>query len=259
MTLTGKLDFDGDTARIEGDSQASRKMLPAAAKWCTDRLKKGMIVDCELVPDGDKHGWISKIYEHKLEGPACTSPAAPVNNTPAKPANDDKYTLSFVEQTAPVNNTPAKPANDGLPKTVEGQIVFIDHPAHKITVKDKTGKTHDFVWPATAKMANNKGEPLKQWWFVKVTGEPSGDLWKLTDHTYFKRPDDWPFAKGASGGGGQPRNERLIVFQNMHTAALNGAQHATTPDGQDYDDFMDMVYARAKKDTEQAMKDFGGA
>ena len=235
MTLTGKLDYEGDTARIEGDSQASRKMLPAAAKWCADRLKKGMIVDCELVPDGDKHGWISKIYEHKLEGQACTSPATPANNTPVKPSND------------------------GLPKTVEGQIVFIDHPAHKITVKDKTGKTHDFVWPATAKMANNKGEPLKQWWFVKVTGEPSGDLWKLTDHTYFKRPDDWPFAKGASGGGGQPRNERLIVFQNMHTAALNGAQHATTPDGQDYDDFMDMVYARAKKDTEQAMKDFGGA
>jgi len=233
MTLTGKLDFEGDTARIEGDSQASRKMLPAAAKWCADRLKKGMIVDAELVPDGDKHGWISKIYEHKNEA--------------KQPANTGTCTST---------GSPA-PADPDRPKSVEGQIMFIDHPAHKITVKDRTGKTHDFIWPASVKMENNKGEPLKQWWFVKVTGEKSGDLWKLTDHTYFKRPDDWPFGKGG-GGGGQPRNERLILFQNMHTAALNGAMHAVTPDTQDYDEFMDMVYVRAKKDTEQAMKDFAG-
>jgi len=233
MTLTGKLDFEGDTARIEGDSQASRKMLPAAAKWCAERLKKGMIVDAELVPDGDKHGWISKIYEHKNEAkqPAntgtCTSPGSPV--VPPK--------------------EPAKPASDGLPKSVEGKLQALSFDTRLLVLWREDFKMKISWMPAQDAVL----EKFKQWDPVKVTFEPSGsnEPNRLIDIvSTMKKSGGW--------GGGKPRNERLILFQNMHTAALNGAMHATTPDSQDYDEFMDMVYVRAKKDTDQAMKDFSG-
>ncbi|MGA9622047.1 hypothetical protein [Methanoregula sp.] len=134
MTITGKLDFEGDVARIDDKNY---KMLSAAARWCAERLKKGMIVDAELIPDGDKKGWISKIYEHKGE----------------------------------------------------------------------------------------------------IRQESSGKIDEKNQHP----------------------NERLPVFLTFHRNALQGAQTTTTPDSQDYDAFMDMVYTRAKEDTDRAFRDFGGA
>lgn len=157
------------------------------------------------------------------------------------------------------SDTPADAPPNAALKTVEGQITFIDPAAHKITVKDRAGASHTMVWPPAL---HDKMIQQKQWWFVKITGEHQTDfdIWKLMACDFFKRPDDWPAPQHGSGGWkGQPRNERLILFQNLHTAALDGAMHATTPDSQDYDEFMDMVYVRAKKDTERAMKDFGGA
>jgi hypothetical protein len=89
--------------------------------------------------------------------------------------------------------------------------------------------------------------------------EKQGDYLIAQAQSKWQKPDDWPARGGASGGRQyQPRNERLILFQNMHTAALNGAMHAITPDSQDYNQFMDMVYDRAAEDTARAMKDFAG-
>jgi hypothetical protein len=143
-------------------------------------------------------------------------------------------------------------------KKVEGQIVFIDHGTHGITIKDKTGQKHEMVWPATVKMENNKGEPLKQWWFISATAERSGDYWKLTSHTYYQKPADWPVSQHSSGGGSkyQPRNERLIAFLALHRDATEAAKQLSLSETRTYDDLMDGIYARAKRDVEQAMKDF---
>jgi hypothetical protein len=141
-------------------------------------------------------------------------------------------------------------------KTVEGQILEIDKPAHKITLKARDGQKHSFIWSPALDAEFTK---LNQWWFTKVTGEHEieFDIWRATSQGYFKRPDDWPFAKANTGGHSyQPRNERLIAFLALHRDAMSGAPISSD---QDYDAVMDMVYNRAKRDAEQAFKDFGGA
>ena len=154
---------------------------------------------------------------------------------------------------------PAGPAKDPGLKTVEGQIVAIDKPAHKITLKDRAGEHHTFVWGP----ANDADfQKLEQWWFCKVTGEHQEDfdIWKAMGTGFFKRPDDWP-ARGEAYGGHQyqPRNERLIAFLALHRDAVALFQSTTTPDSVSYEEAEDIVYEQAKKTLEQAMKDFGGA
>jgi hypothetical protein len=153
---------------------------------------------------------------------------------------------------------PAGPAKDIGLKTVEGQIIAIDKPAHKITLKDRAGEHHTFVWGP----ANDADfQKLEQWWFCKVTGEHQEDfdIWKAMGTVFFKRPDDWPARGGASGGRQhQPRNERLIVLQSCAKLAAEVYAITTTPDTQDFDQAMDTIIARAIKDTETLMKN-GGA
>lgn len=113
--------------------------------------------------------------------------------------------------TSPKESSAQAPLNTGL-KTIEGQITTLDIPAHKVWLKDREGNTHYFIWgPAL----HDKMSGLKQWWFVRLTGEyeKDVDLWRLTAQDYFKRPDDWPFKKPVGKGTWQPRNENLIVFQ----------------------------------------------
>ena len=153
---------------------------------------------------------------------------------------------------------PAGPAKDIGLKTVEGQIIAIDKPAHKITLKDRAGEHHTFVWGP----ANDADfQKLEQWWFCKVTGEHQEDfdIWKAMGTGFFKRPDDWPARGGAYGGNQyQPRNERLIVLQSCAKLAAEVYAITTTPDTQDFDQAMDTIIARAIKDTETLMKN-GGA
>jgi hypothetical protein len=243
-TVIGKIDYDGDIARIEGDSVPTRKMISKVAVFLKARPMKGKDVVAQIIEEGDKAGWIEHVQELPLD--EKMKKAGFGQPTPGPASAEQK------------EGEPANPsANTGL-KTVEGQITFIDPAAHKITVKDRAGASHTMIWPPAL---HDKMSQQKQWWFVKITGEHQEDvdIWKLISVEFFKRPDDWPASQHGGGGWkGQPRNERLIAFQNMHTAALQGAQFTVTPDTQDYDAFMDVVYARAKKDTEQAMKDFGG-
>ena len=242
-TIIGKFDYENDEARIEGDSVTSRKMIAKVAAFLKARPMKGKNVVAQIIEEGDKAGWIERVEELPLEDKM-------------KKAGFREPTPGPAPSTEPAKPAPGNESNPGL-KTVEGQITAIDKPAHKITLKDRAGASHTFVWGPGPDADFQK---LEQWWFCRVTGEylPDVEMWRALGQGFFKRPDDWP--KSGSGGGkySQPRNERLIVFQNMHTAALQGAQFTVTPDTQDYDAFMDVVYARAKKDTEQAMKDFGG-
>jgi hypothetical protein len=100
-------------------------------------------------------------------------------------------------------------------KQTEGQIVSINHDKRGLAIKDKAGDTHPFYWQEQIKMTNNKGEPLKQWWFIKVVAEKQkDDTWWITSQGYFQRPEDWPTTGGRKPVY-QPRNERLIVTQML--------------------------------------------
>jgi hypothetical protein len=199
MTLTGVLtDYEGDVARI---NDQPKKMLPAASKWCHDRLKKGMVIDYDLVDDGEKKGWIAKLWERKVvptDGERLRSAGF---NTPNEPP--------------PKKESPDMPAL----KTVEGQIIVLDVPAHKVVLKTKDGQQHGFTWPPAL---NDQMAKLKQWFFVKLTGEHEKefDIWRLTAQEYFKRPDDWP-APAHKGGGFQPRNDKAIILQTCLKVAAD--------------------------------------
>lgn len=148
---------------------------------------------------------ISKIWEDKPAGDTkkedCTSPSSP-----------------------PASVTPAN--STGL-KIVEGQITFMDHAAHKLIVKDRRGETTTFIW---APPFNDQMQKLKQWFFIRATGEhePDFGLYRLTAQEYFKRPDDWPAPNHGSGSSGgrpfQPRNEKPIIMQVIFKEACETAR-----------------------------------
>jgi hypothetical protein len=175
---------------------------------------------------------------------------------------DQKISKIWEDKPAPAKQEEKKdnctssgpPANVGL-KEVEGQIIEIDKPAHKITLKDKAGARHTFIWGPALDTDFTK---LNQWWFCKVTGEhePDVDLWRATAQGFFKKPEDWPVSQHGGGGGRpfQPRNEKLIVLQSTLKACADVFAITTTPDTLDFDAAMDLIIARAIKDTETLMK-----
>jgi hypothetical protein len=103
---------------------------------------------------------------------------------------------------------------------------------------------------------NDSMARLKQWFFVSISAEKSGEYWRVIDQTYFKRPDDWPAPQHGGGGGRpfQPRNEKLIVLQSTLKACADVFAITTTPDTMDFDTAMDLIIARAIKDTDTLMK-----
>jgi len=150
--------------------------------------------------------------------------------------------------------SPAAPAN-GL-KKVEGQIVFLDVPAHKISIKTRDGNTYTFVWPPGV---DGEFSRLQQWWFTGVTGElveKDPEMWKATGLSRFDRPADWPFAKGGGGKGGfrqfQPRNEKPIVYQCAYKEACETIRRMVPMleefDEEKYQHYMDIALARGLKD-----------
>ena len=274
-TVIGKFDYEGDTARIEGDSVPSRKMIAKVVSYVamrgnkTSTSLKGKNVVAQIIEEGEFSGWIEHVQELPLDQKKpATEPTKEeldrsrekYNATAAKMAKAGfgQPTPGPAPDPAHKEAQPAGPAKDPGLKIVEGQIIAIDKPAHKITLKDRAGEHHTFVWGP----ANDADfQKLEQWWFCKVTGEHQEDfdIWKAMGTGFFKRPDDWPARGGASGGHQyQPRNERLIVLQSCAKLAAEVYAITTTPDTQDFDQAMDTIIARAIKDTETLMKN-GGA
>jgi len=160
----------------------------------------------------------------------------------------------------------ANPSNSTGLKTVEGQITAINYEKRGIAIKDKVGNTHPFYWSETFKMVNYKGEPLQQWWFVRITAElqKSDDTWWVTAQEYFKKPDDWPRSQGKGGGGRHSAEEnRLIVFQCTYKECCETVRQQMMAIGQEFDEaeynrVMDIAVARAIKDG-KALIEAGGA
>ena len=147
-----------------------------------------------------------------------------------------------------------KPLESGI-KVVQGQIVAFDAGAHSLTVKDIKGESHPMMWkgPLTASM-----EKLKQWFFVSISAEKSGEIWVVIDQTYYKKPAEWPVSQKSGYGGGKPfvpRNEKIIVMQSSLKACVDLFQQTTCPDTVEFDQAVDVVYAKALEITNRIMKD----
>jgi hypothetical protein len=213
-----------------------------------------------------------KNYPKNLNGSPhlCKSSAPAQEKTPAQIAQErEEYNrkaqaagfqtgaqVKQQEEKAPCTspNTPAAtPANGSGIKTVEGQIVEINHDAHKITVKDRTGALHTMIWPPVLVDQMSK---LKQWWFTKITGEHQADvdLWKLTANEFFKRPEDWPFKPAGGKGGYAPRNEKMIVVQTMLKAYCDLWCSTNTPDQVTFADAREDILAAIEADLPRILK-----
>jgi len=197
-----------------------------------------------------KDGKISKIWPEPANTEAQKVIDAENAAGDARKAANDAYVRELAG--APKDNAEA------TTKIVQGQIVAIDQGTHTIEVKDKDGVRHQMMW---AGPLNDSMARLKQWFFVSISAEKSGEYWRVIDQTYFKKPDDWPVSQHGGGGGGwkgQPRNEKLIVLQSTLKACADVFAITTTPDSMDFDAAMDLIIARAVKDTDTLMK-AGGA
>jgi len=70
---------------------------------------------------------------------------------------------------------------------------------------------------------------LKQWFFVSISAEKSGEYWRVIDQTYFKRPDDWPVSQ--QGGGGRPqRNEKPMAYESSFKSCTELVRDTDFPD-----------------------------
>ena len=152
------------------------------------------------------------------------------------------------EMAAKSKEAKEQPKDDGLPKTVEGKTVNINHQARTFTLRPDGGFGVDLTWGPghDAKM-----EKFKENYKAKVTyetGKPAGRLIDITSG--FKKD-------GAYGGKGnyQPRNEKIIVLQSSLKVCADLFQYCTTPDTQDYEAACDLVYNTALAMTEKIMKD----
>ena len=147
-----------------------------------------------------------------------------------------------------------KPLESGI-KVVQGQIIAFDAGAHSLTVKDIKGESHPMMWKGALV---EKMEKLKQWFFVSISAEKSGDIWVVIDQTYYKKPAEWPVSQKPGYGGGKPfvpRNEKIIVMQSSLKACVDLFQQTTCPDTVEFDQAVDVVYAKALEITNRIMKD----
>ena len=260
-TVIGKFDYEGDTARIEGDSVPSRKMIAKVAAFLKVRPMRGKNVVAQIIEEGDRAGWIEHVQELPLDQ---KKPATePTKEELDRSREDYNATAAKMEKAGfgratPGPATPAaqataaakKPADDGLPKALEGKIVsYSPAPARSFTLQSEEGFKVVISWREnqdTAMAAFKPGYKAKATYEV---GEPN----RLTEivSTFKKGP-------GAGKGSYQPRNERLIVLQSCAKLAAEVYAITTTPDTQDFDHAMDTIIARAIKDADTLMKN-GGA
>lgn len=140
-------------------------------------------------------------------------------------------------------------------KKVQGQIIEFDAGVHHLTVKDIEGTSHEMIW---ASNLAEKMEKLKQWFFVTISLEKSGEYWKVIDQTYYKKPDNWPVSQ-KSGYGGNPfvaKNEPAIIMQSSLKVCADVAMFCSAPGGDNFEGMIEMIYTAAKEMTDSIRRDF---
>ena len=247
--LTDKegIGFRGCRILVDGE-QADRgfTVLDFVQKYLDNIEKKARV--CFTT----KEGKISKIWPEPANPEAQKQIDKENAAGDARKAENDAY-VKEIAGTAPVTVKGDIVGGDRVNKIVQGQIVAIDQGTHTIEVKDKAGVRHPMMW---AGPLNDSMARLKQWFFVSISAEKSGEYWRVIDQTYFKKPEDWPVSQHGGGGGRpfQPRNEKLIVLQSTLKACADVFAITTTPETLDFDAAMDVIIARAIKDTDTLMK-----
>ena len=247
---------DGNDMIVDGEKYP---ITVPVANWIRDKkYRSGLNVTFEIKEQNGRTV-VTKVYPTPAGKPAAEPTKEELdrsreeyNATAAKmkTAGFGQPTPGPATSAAQAPSAAKKPADDGLPKALEGKIVsYSPAPARSFTLQSEEGFKVVISWRENQDPAMAVFKPGYKAKATYEVGEPN----RLTEivSTFKKGP-------GAGKGSYQPRNERLILFQNMHTAALTGAMHAITPAGQDYNQFMDMVYDRAAEDTARAMKDFAG-
>lgn len=233
--------FRGCRILVDGEQQDKGfTILDFVQKYLDNIEKKARV--CFTTKDGK----ISKIWPE----PAASSEAQKVIDAEnaagdaRKAAND-----AYVKELAGAPKDKAEVTT----KIVQGQIVAIDQGAHTIEVKDKAGVRHPMMW---AGPLNDSMARLKQWFFVSISAEKSGDLWKVIDQTYFKRPDDWPTHQ-PPGGGRPVRNEKPMAYESAFKSCAELIRDTDFPD-MPYDARVEEVRQAAQKIAKWIVKE-GGA
>jgi hypothetical protein len=220
MTLTGTLtDYEGDVARV---NDKPLKMLPAAAKWCRERLKKGMVVDYDLVDSGERKGWIAKMWERK-PGAVIDIAGDAVEKAKEKMAKAG-FTVPEQGNTSDSCTSPKTPASEFW--EVLGVVETIDTANRKATVSDEDGIIHPLVWAAG--YLDEKVAKLKPGYYRKFSGEAAKPDIVTAIGWLGKDEPDWVKARykalRPSGGGGwkgAPKNDKAILFQVLLKGALD--------------------------------------
>ena len=160
-------------------------------------------------------------------------------------------------------------------ETTEGNVTEIDLENRSMLIEDRAGipfmklfwrkVQEEFDGHPTALI--NQIRKLKPGYYVApvIDGVDTSISGKVKEAyikalPYKDRPADFPRQqkKPFGGGGGRPRNEKLIVLQSTLKACADVFAITTTPDSMDFDAAMDLIIARAVKDTDALMK-AGGA
>lgn len=269
-TVIGKLDYENDVARIEGDAVPTRKMLAKVAAFLRAKPMKGQQVVAQIIEEGEHAGWIERIeplpLDDKLKKNGFGQPTPGPGEAAANAAKDRaegaanmeenrKYAQELAAGRGKAPETPApapaKPAGDGLPKAVEGKIIsYSPAPARSFTLQSEEGFNVVIAWRENQDTAMATFKPGYKAKATYEIGQPNRLIEIVST-----------YRKGSGGGKGnyQPRNERLIAFLAIHRDTVALFQSTTTPDTVTFEDAEDAVYKQAKKTLEQAMRDFGGS
>lgn len=143
-------------------------------------------------------------------------------------------------------------------KTFLAALDLISYDGKKATAVDKDGILYSMLWKAP--YIDEKMRKMQQGYYREFTCEVQGDYLVITSIKYVESPE-WVrqkfFSKGGKGGGGgKPRNERLIVTQVLLKSWTDLYVASSFPDT----DFLDFNKARkailqaVEEDVDRVMK-----
>ena len=183
-TIIGKFDYEGDEARIEGDSVPSRKMIAKVVGFLKARPLKGKNVVAQIIEEGDKAGWIEHVQEVPLDEKMTKAGFGQPTPGPAKRTDEitvigefkniNKFNQIGVENKKGIHTISASP--DLLAREKQN---FAKNGGMQITVVVTNHIATDLKWtgpgpqqPAQQPAAAPAVEPAPQ-----KTEEPKKDEW----------------------------------------------------------------------------------
>jgi hypothetical protein len=204
----------------------------------------GVLTDKGLVPDTGK--MIARINDKPFEVPGYVLPylAFIEKGSQVEYSESNEVITKIAAIKKPEVSQPVKsPVSKPEVKLFDGAILSINHEQRKLALDGGA----ILVWP---KELDDQMKNFHARYKCKV--EHDGEHILSIVSTFVP-------SNGNGGKSTYHRNEKLIAFLALHRDAVQAATFCHTPDTGNYDQFMDTVYARAKSDLEDAIREFGGA